>query len=740
MGEVIQTMKDKLVISSKEAETLQENLKNTHLEFLHNIKENLTSLPQGRRYTDEIKEFAVTLYFYSPKAYKYVRSMIPLPNPSLVRKWSSSIKCDPGFIKEAFTSLSNQIHASPDNKDCCLVIDAMSIRKQTLWNSEKEQYSGFVDRGDEIPNVKSDVLASEALVFLLVGARSHWKCPIGYFLVDKISAKDQAMLVSKSLEMAAKAGLKVWSVTADGTAVNLRTFEILGCKLSGTYDEMKTSFKHPKTGEDVYIILDPCHMLKLTRNALGHLGSFIECDGNPIKWHYIEELHELQQQEGLNLANKLSMNHLNYQKHEMNVRLAAQTLSSSVANAIKFLDVSTKHPSFRDSEGTVKFIHTIDRLFDMLNSRNPFGKGFKTPLRLQSKDTWQEIFSTTAKYLLSLKTNTLPTQLLSTTARKTFIIGFVACIKSTISMADQMLGAPTNPFKYLLTYKFSQDHIELLFSCIRARGGWNNNPNCLQFKYALRKMLMRNAITASKNANCVDFTGCNSITPLFHVRKHKAPANKENEDESTSDEINAMCRHLDQSGYREFTSNMLFYIAGYIVSKLLDNLPCSICKRSILPLPNQIPANGHDYTSSLYHEAGKASSFTSFINQGGLQIPSGSVFQIIQYCEHLFKAAVCSKDLQQINNEKNLKKKMIINVCHHFTLDTTVDVFADHEEGDNELLIEDDHRTKLIKCTADKYFTLQLFTFGKKYTKEVVNEGKQSDRHGLNKLILFNNQ
>jgi hypothetical protein len=34
-------------------------------------------------------------------------------------------------------------------------------------------------------------------------------------------------------------------------------------------------------------------------------------------------------------------------------------------------------------------------------------------------------------------------------------------------------------------------------------------------KYALRKMLMRNAITASKNANCVDFTGCSNNVTLF---------------------------------------------------------------------------------------------------------------------------------------------------------------------------------------------------------------------------------
>ena len=118
------------------------------------------------------------------------------------------------------------------------------------------------------------------------------------------------------------------------------------------------------------------------------------------------QLQKLQEVEGLNLGNKLSSNHLKFQKHKMNVRLAAQTLSLSVANAIEFLDKSSQLPTFCYSHGTVKFIRTIDRVFYMLNSRNPIAKGFKTPLRPNSKDTWEEIFMSTANYLLSLKTHT----------------------------------------------------------------------------------------------------------------------------------------------------------------------------------------------------------------------------------------------------------------------------------------------------------------------------------------------
>jgi hypothetical protein len=59
----------------------------------------------------------------------------------------------------------------------------------------------------------------------------------------------------------------------------------------------------------------------------------------------------------------------------------------------------------------------------------------------------------------------------------------------------------------------------------------------------------------------------------------------------------------------------------------MDKLSCSECKKCLVPLPTQLPINGHDYTASLYHECGKASSFTTFVNKGGLQIPSTSLLE-----------------------------------------------------------------------------------------------------------------
>ena len=744
MSDIINNLQNDLIIKTEIADRLHKSFDKLQLSIFHNTKNNTLVSPCGRRYTDDIKEFSLTLYYYSPKAYEYVRSVIPLPNPSLIRKWSSSVNCEPGFLDEAFQSLKVDAEKQPERKDCSLMIDAMSIRKQTLLEPNKERYSGFVDYGP-IPTNNPDTVATEALVFLLVGSRSNWKCPIGYFLANKMTGITQAKLVRLALEKAADAGLRVWSITADGTSVNICTFTQLGCTFGTKYDSMVTKFKHPSQDYYVYVILDICHMLKLARNALGSIKSFYDKDGGEIQWSFFQQLYNLQEAEGFTLANKFSAQHLQFEKHKMNVRLAAQTLSSSVADAIEFLDVSMKLPQFNNSQATVNFTRIIDRAFDILNSRNPMGKGYKQPLRPQSRGTWEAILKNTADYLLSLVTLTGgQKKLLSTHKRKTFIIGFSATIKSIIEMSDEMFKLPANPFKYILTYKFSQDHIELLFSCIRSKGGWNNNPNSLQLKYALRKMLFRNAVKASKNSNCIEFSDLSSgIIPIFHKRKHSAPLvevdmSTANNGFTPSEQM--LAQQLEEKHHSEFVENVLYYIGGFIVRKLVNSITCTSCKNCLIShsMSSPLRSTDHDYLGSRPDNQ-RASAYTQFVNKGGLTLPSTSVLSVLKYAEIVFKACV-SKDGRQISSSDRLRSKMILEISNHFFADKSSrsTLFSDHDPGMNDM--DDDHKVKLIKHTADRYFTLRLFTYGKRHCESVLEGGKPSDRHKLTKLILFKNQ
>ena len=69
--------------------------------------------------------------------------------------------------------------------------------------------------------------------------------------------------------------------------------------------------------------------------------------------------------------------------------------------------------------------------------------------------------------------------------KRTDFLGFLVNISSVREIFQKYVVLEQAPLKYLLTYKLSQDHLELFFSAVRSkkrgRGG-NNNPTVFQFK------------------------------------------------------------------------------------------------------------------------------------------------------------------------------------------------------------------------------------------------------------------
>ena len=176
----------------------------------------------------------------------------------------------------------------------------------------------------------------------------------------------------------------------------------------------------------------------------------------------------------------------------MKVNLAAQSLSSSVADALVCCREQLNLPAFSGSEGTVNFIVLFDRLFDVLNSRNPLAKGFKAPLSSANFSFVDTFLSHAEQYIMSL-TDRTGTSILHT-RRKTGFLGFLVCIKSVRMLVEDLLMCTAAPMKYLLTYKLSQDHLELFFGAVRSAGGFNNNPTAIQFAASYRRLLMRHRI------------------------------------------------------------------------------------------------------------------------------------------------------------------------------------------------------------------------------------------------------
>ena len=150
------------------------------------------------------------------------------------------------------------------------------------------------------------------------------------------------------------------------------------------------------------------------------------------------------------MANKLKRNNLEFASQKRKVNLLVQILSISTAQALIFLR-DLGYPKFQDCDETVNFIHTMDQLFDIMNSRNPFRKGFTVPLRSTDKHAWLSFLNKAHKYLTNLQTTQgVP---LFRRKRKTCIFGYLLMIRVVKSLFVELVEKDNVPLEYLITFK-----------------------------------------------------------------------------------------------------------------------------------------------------------------------------------------------------------------------------------------------------------------------------------------------
>lgn len=106
-------------------------------------------------------------------------------------------------------------------------------------------------------------------------------------------------------------------------------------------------------------------MFKLVRNCMAE-QTIVGGDKRPILWSLIEGLERLRVKKNF-VTHKLTKRHVQFDENKMNVPLAAQTISKSVANSMIYLK-NKRITEFENCEGTANFILIIDILFDIMNS------------------------------------------------------------------------------------------------------------------------------------------------------------------------------------------------------------------------------------------------------------------------------------------------------------------------------------------------------------------------------------
>lgn len=653
-------------------------------------------------YPPFVRLFCFTLHAYSKKAYEYLREVFSqhLPSTKTIQSWYRSIDGSPGFTESAFDALRQKAEEEkPSGLPLVvgLIFDEMSIRTHSYWDKSSKQFLGHITAGKEGLHDTFSPLASHAFVMMISGISIEFKIPIGYVLSGALSAREKYTLLNEAMFRLHECGVKLASFTFDGARENISTMQMLGAK----YSDGKPYFENPfDKGNNVYLILDAPHMLKLARNCLARKGILYDWEENEVKWQHFHELVMLQIKEQMNLGNKVTKTHLEYESNKMNVRLAAQTLSMSTADSIEYLDTHMKYEIFFNSKGTTSYMRFVDTLFNTMNSKSGHcDNEYKAPFSDETLEKFKKYFEYAKNYIDGLKVveDGQKKSILKTRSFTPYF-GFLHNMTSFKGIYNDYVKK--NGIEKFYAFCVSQDHIESFFGCIRRMIGNNDNPNELQFKGCYRKLLVCNEISSSTKSNCE-----NDITKILTVSSRKKATQDTDLRTDSVELLEAYHFEVDNAGddpIENLETNIRAYLASIIESKVIrkivlqGNKGCTKC----IDIFTENELSDDEFVA-----------FKSATN--GIFQPCKSTLYIINYVE---------ANLKHIQSQPTSNKAFVTNVLNQMDF-SSLYVSSSSEDTDNH-----DHKKELIKIIIDSYLDYKSTQVAKFITRATQKKLIRHDR------------
>jgi len=278
--------------------------------------------------------------------------------------------------------------------------------------------------------------------------------------------------------------------------------------------------------------------------------------------------------------------------------------------------------------------------------------------------------------------------------------------------------------KYLLMYKFSQDHLELFFGAVRQAGGFNNNPTVKQFTASYKRLLMRSHIKGGKgnvqedptkilhvvSDVVVDSEEDLTMTTIYLRRKYKLDDSKPLQIEH--DYHDAPDFLQPQS---EFKEAAVSYIAGFVVKKLKVKMTCFHCCNGLTTIEQP--------------------SFIKHKNRGGLTVPSKSVVKVCCATERRFQRML-NKTKGKLPKAKGGILPAIVNsVLNDLDYSTLFPELDIHFREDSTL--NENHLYTTVRLIATHYCKIKLHELAVEENQKIQ---KKKIRKKLSKQILFAGQ
>lgn len=312
-----------------------------------------------------VRNFCLTVSYHSPKAYDYIRGVFNnhLPHPKVLKSWYANSDCcsDEGIQQSCLDKLKRiaQDYEKQHKSTllCSLVFDEINIRRQILYSMHQTEFIGYVqppENGDEASMTKKKN-ATQAIVFILNGIETNFEFPVAYYFINGLKAGERNLLLSKVIASVTDCGIRITNITFDGCPSNIPMCELLGADLNVESDLFRPYFMNAINGERIYVIFDPCHAEKLVRNTLAGKRIIYDDNNHKIDYRFFESLYKFSNENDYQ-THKLSKKHMQWQNNVMNVAVATQTLSGSVANSMQFL-MEQNHIEFIDAAPTIRLVY-----------------------------------------------------------------------------------------------------------------------------------------------------------------------------------------------------------------------------------------------------------------------------------------------------------------------------------------------------------------------------------------------
>lgn len=370
---------------------------------------------RGIQYSENIRKFALSLHYNSPKAYRYVRAKFnnTLPNESTIKKWyaNSSVDGEPGISRGAIRTLKKLVEEARSAGSefyCSLVFDEMAIRQHVQYNMNEKKNSGFITFGHK--NDAPPPVASQSITFMINGLNKPCSFPVAHEFVTVLNAEQKSKLLDNVVSEITFTGAKIVAISYDGLPANFKACEILGALFDpkNLRPYILNSVDHSK----IRVVFDACHMLKLIRNFMESKKYIYDEQKRKIEWDHFVKLVSLRIKSEF-CTHKISRKNVELKGvDKMSVKLAAQLFSASVANSLEFV-MNQNYAGFDNCSGTIEFCRKINNIFDVMNTgpkdsmENSNANIFKVPLCSETARCVFDFLDDAYKYIELLTHNNM---------------------------------------------------------------------------------------------------------------------------------------------------------------------------------------------------------------------------------------------------------------------------------------------------------------------------------------------